>query len=192
MAAATRTALGWTGIARGGRPVCLLLPRGLVPMQTAPLLHDPNLQDLLRLSAAAVAVSRVLERALNTTGISLSQALALAAIEAAPQPLLLNGLAARLVQEAQSVTSLMDRLESAGMARRAHDLSDRRAIRVELTDTGRQKLIEIGPLLTAAAEQVCGKLTSQQAEASRSGFLALYEACRAYPGVRLPPLVPSE
>ena len=157
-------------------------------MDTAPLLDDPSLRDLLRLSALSTAVSRVLERPLREHGISLSQALALAAIEAAPQPLLLNGLAARLIQEAQSVTSLMDRLEGAGLACRAHDLSDRRAIRVELTDSGRRKLAEIGPLLTDAADRICRALTPEQAKALRASLTSLYDACRASPALRLPQL----
>src|SRR6266516_2114976 len=62
-------------------------------------LSDPFLRDLLRLDAVWSAVSRVFDRALSGTGVSLPQALALTTIESAPQPLLLSGLAARLLQE---------------------------------------------------------------------------------------------
>jgi DNA-binding MarR family transcriptional regulator len=151
-------------------------------------LSDPTLQDLLRLHAAWSAVSRVFDRALAGTGVSLPQALALTAIETAPQPLLLSGLAARLLQEAQSVTSLADRLERAGLARRVHDLPDRRAIRLELTDAGRSKVAEVRPLLQQAAKQIYRNLGSHQAEALRGTLAALYNACREYPGVRLPEL----
>src|SRR5712692_816494 len=129
--------------------------------QPAPL-NDPTLRDLLRLDAAWSAVSRVFDRALGGTGVSLPQALALTAIETAPQPLLLSGLAARLLQEAQSVTSLADRLERAGLARRVHDLPDRRAIRVELTPAGHEKVAEVRPVLTGAAASVWQSLDDAQ------------------------------
>jgi DNA-binding MarR family transcriptional regulator len=151
-------------------------------------LGDPTLRDLLRLDATWSAVSRVFDRALAGTGVSLPQALALTAIETAPQPLLLSGLAARLLQEAQSVTSLADRLEHAGLARRVHDLPDRRAIRLELTTAGRSKVSEVRPLLQSAARQIYGDLGDEQGKALRETLSSLYVACRNYPGVRLPEL----
>jgi DNA-binding MarR family transcriptional regulator len=151
-------------------------------------LDDPTLRDLLRLDAAWSAVSRVFDRALGGTGVSLPQALALTAVESAPQPLLLSGLATRLLQEAQSVTSLADRLERAGLARRVHDLPDRRAIRLELTDEGRAKVAEVRPLLQHAARQIYGDLGTEQAITLRETLSSLYNACRDYPGVRLPEL----
>lgn len=158
---------------------------------TAPL-DDPTLRDLLRLDAAWSAVSRVFDRALGGTGVSLPQALALTAVESAPQPLLLSGLATRLLQEAQSVTSLADRLERAGLARRVHDLPDRRAIRLELTEEGRQKVAEVRPLLQTAARQIYSDLGPEQARTLRDTLAALYNACRSYPGVRLPELPHAE
>jgi len=152
------------------------------------LSDDPTLRDLLRLDATWSAVSRVFERALSGSGVSLPQALALTAVDAAPQPLLLSGLATRLLQEAQSVTSLADRLERAGLARRAHDLPDRRAIRLELTSAGRTKVAEVRPLLQAAASHIYGALGDEQARLLRASLSALYVACRDYPGVRLPEL----
>ncbi len=142
----------------------------------------------LRLDAAWSAVSRVFERALYETGVSLPQALALTAVDGAPQPLLLSGLASRLLQEAQSVTSLADRLERAGLAQRVHDLPDRRAIRLELTPAGKKKVAEVRPLLQSAAKHIYRSLGPEQAGMLRESLKALYRACRDYPGVRLPEL----
>jgi len=152
---------------------------------------DLRLRELLRVDAAWSAVSRVFERALSGSGVSLPQALALTAVDSAAQPLLLSGLATRLLQEAQSVTSLADRLERAGLARRAHDLPDRRAIRLELTPAGQRKVAEVRPLLQAAASHVYVALGDEQAHALRASLSALYAACRAYPNVRLPELSQS-
>ncbi len=95
-----------------------------------------ELHDLLQVGATWAAVSRVLERSLQGANISLEQALAVLQIATTAQPLVLHQLAERLFQQPQSITSLMDRLERAGWAQRVHDLPDRRAIRVEATESG--------------------------------------------------------
>jgi DNA-binding MarR family transcriptional regulator len=146
------------------------------------------LDDLLELAATWSAVSRVLEKALSDLGITLPQALALLAIEAAPQSLLIGRLAARLMQEPQSVTSLMDRLEKAGLAQRMRDSADRRAIRVGLTAAGLVQAEEVKRILTAAAEKVMALLDETVQAGLRVGVVTLYEACRSQPESRLPAL----
>jgi len=143
----------------------------------------------LTLGATWSAVSRVLERSLQGANISLEQALAVLVIAAGPQPLLLSGLAMRLGNEPQSVTSLVDRIEGAGWAKRMHDQPDRRAIRVEITETGAAKANEIGDLLLAAAEQLMRSLDGTVTAGLRDSVVALYEACQKQPGVRLPELI---
>jgi DNA-binding MarR family transcriptional regulator len=145
-------------------------------------------QDVLQLSATWSAVSRVLERALLGSGMSLDQTLALLAIETAPQPLLLSKLAARLVQEPQSITSMVDRLARHGWARRVYHgvPGDRRAVPIELTEAGRAKVAELRALLSGAAEEVTASLDVTQKAGLRDGIVALYEVCRGQHGVRLP------
>jgi len=144
-----------------------------------------ELADLLQLGATWAAVSRILEHGLGDTGISLPPALALLQVAAAPEPLLLSRLALRLVQEAQSVTSLMDRLERAGWAQRMHDLPDRRTIRIELTEAGVGKADEVGRRLPTAAEQVLGSVEGSVRDGLAAGLTVLYAACRVQEGVRL-------
>jgi DNA-binding MarR family transcriptional regulator len=146
------------------------------------------LDDLLELGAAWSAVSRVLEKSLSDIGVTLPQALALLAIEAASQSLRLSGLAARLVQEPQSITSMMDRLEKAGWARRMPDVADRRAMRVELTAAGSVKAEEVNGVLTAAADKVMSLLEETDKTGLRAGVVALYQVCRIQPETRLPKL----
>ncbi len=150
------------------------------------------LDDLLQLGATWAAVTRVLERELGGVGISLPQALVLLQIAAVREPLLLSQVATRLLQQPQSMTSLMDRVEQAGWARRVHDLPDRRAIRVELTEAGVARANEVGPRMLAAAGHVLAPVDSSVRGELAAGVTALYKACRLQPGVRLPALVDGD
>lgn len=91
-------------------------------------------------------IFKAIERAIAPTGVTLPQALALATIKAGPGPITPSRLAHYLTQETQSVTGLIDRMEKQEWVRRVRDLPDRRAIRLELTETGEAKLNEtLGP-----------------------------------------------
>jgi DNA-binding MarR family transcriptional regulator len=147
-----------------------------------------ELDDLLQLGATWAAVTRVLERSLQGADISLPQALAVLAIAWAPQPLLLSQLATRLLQQPQSMTTLMDRLEQAGWAQRVSGLPDRRAIRAELTEDGAAKADEVGARLLAAAAQVLASLDEPKRAGLAESLAAIYAACRTQPGMRLPEL----
>ena len=68
----------------------------------------------------------------------------------------------RLLQRVPDVSRLVDRLESAGLARRSPDPNDRRAVRVELTAQGRRLLVEMDPHLMAAHERWYGALTAAE------------------------------
>jgi DNA-binding MarR family transcriptional regulator len=69
--------------------------------------------------------------------VTFVQAVTLLAIDSfdQPQPHLV---AAYLSQQSQTVTGVLDRVERAGHIIRIRDLSDRRAVRLELTDSGRR------------------------------------------------------
>jgi DNA-binding MarR family transcriptional regulator len=60
------------------------------------------------------------------------------------------------------VAALVDRLESAGLARRSPDPNDRRAVHVELTAQGRRLLVEMDPHLMAAHERWYAALTAAE------------------------------
>src|SRR5436190_23893874 len=69
--------------------------------------------------------------------ITFIQAITLLAIDSfdRPQPHLV---ADHLSQQSQTVTGVLDRLERAGHVARLRDLGDRRAVRLELTASGRE------------------------------------------------------
>ena len=79
----------------------------------------------------------------------------------------LDGVSAgRLASEAGlstgAVTTVLDRLERAGFARRVHDPGDRRRVLVELTPAARRELKELyAPLAAATTRQLQGYTTEE-------------------------------
>jgi DNA-binding MarR family transcriptional regulator len=86
--------------------------------------------------------SRVLEKAadqeLRPLGFGLYGAIALDFIARQPHPPMLADISRFLMQEPQSLTALVQRLERRGWIRREPSQRDRRAVLLELTEAGRQ------------------------------------------------------
>lgn len=72
-------------------------------------------------------------------GLSMAQALALRALEAA-DGLKASDIAHTLGIKAPATTALVDALVASGLAERRHDENDRRITRVRLTEAGRERL----------------------------------------------------
>lgn len=64
---------------------------------------------------------------------------ALTQLALAGEPLTLGELAARLSCVRSNITQLVDRLEADGLVRRVDDAADRRSVRAELTERGRER-----------------------------------------------------
>ncbi|MFD8308941.1 MarR family winged helix-turn-helix transcriptional regulator [Streptomyces sp. NPDC059690] len=73
-------------------------------------------------------------------------------------------LAQRLEVVPRAVTSLVDGLEASGKVRRVPDPTNRRVIRIELTDDGRKALRELRGARRAAAQEILAPLTEAQRE----------------------------
>lgn len=86
--------------------------------------------------ATNAAVRELDQRLMREHDITFIQAVTLLAIDSfdRPQPHLV---ADHLSQQSQTVTGVLDRLERAGHITRKRDLGDRRAVRLELTESGR-------------------------------------------------------
>ncbi|MEC4020296.1 MarR family winged helix-turn-helix transcriptional regulator [Streptomyces sp. H27-D2] len=80
------------------------------------------------------------------------------------QPPRMADLAARLEVVPRAVTSLVDALEANGAVRRVPDPTNRRVIRIELTDEGRSALRALRGARRAAAEDILAPLTAEQRE----------------------------
>ncbi|NML53845.1 MarR family transcriptional regulator [Streptomyces sp. R302] len=130
-----------------------------------PSTPDPDgllAEQLLRLTRR---LHRIQKRHLEPVGITPAQSRLLRTVahygDAPPR---MADLAARLEVVPRAVTSLVDGLEAAGRVRRVPDPSNRRVIRIELTDEGRATLRELRSARRAAAEDILAPLTVEQRE----------------------------
>ena len=77
-------------------------------------------------------------------------------------------LAERLITRSPDVTRIVDRLEKRGLVRRAADPADRRAVRVHITDEGRERIAPFdAPPMRARLVDVFGSVGRQRLEALR-------------------------
>ncbi|MFE9763075.1 MarR family winged helix-turn-helix transcriptional regulator [Streptomyces sp. NPDC005808] len=73
-------------------------------------------------------------------------------------------LAERLEVVPRAVTTLVDGLETSGKVRRVPDPTNRRVIRIEVTDDGRKALGELRAARRSAADEILAPLTDEQRE----------------------------
>lgn len=88
---------------------------------------------------AAHLIEDRIELALGKSGLSLAKHGALSELVQAGEPLTLSQLAARLSCVRSNMTQLIDRLEADGLVNRLDDPADRRSVKAELTEKGREK-----------------------------------------------------
>jgi DNA-binding MarR family transcriptional regulator len=118
-------------------------------------------EQLLRLTRR---VHRIQKRHLERRGLGVTPAQSrllrtLAHYDAPPR---MADLAERLEVVPRAVTTLVDGLEASGKVRRAPDPTNRRVIRIELTDDGHKALRELREARRSAAEEILAPLTDAQ------------------------------
>lgn len=105
-------------------------------------------------------------------GITFAQARVLRTLDKAGLPMRVGDIAASIEIAPRSATSMVDALESAGLVRRGADPSDRRSVRVQMTEDGRALLGRVRAARRAGAEQLFGGLRREQ----QAQLLALLDA----------------
>ncbi|MFD3925236.1 MarR family winged helix-turn-helix transcriptional regulator [Streptomyces sp. NPDC058614] len=120
-------------------------------------------EQLLRLTRR---VHRIQKRHLEhrELGITPAQSRLLRTLAHYSSPPRMADLAARLEVVPRAVTTLVDGLEASGMVRRAPDPTNRRVIRIEVTQDGRKALGELRAARRSAAEEILAPLTDGQRE----------------------------
>jgi DNA-binding MarR family transcriptional regulator len=109
------------------------------------------------------AVHRVearVEEALAGVGLSSAKFEALSVLVSQDRPISLSELAEKLTCVRSNVTQLVDRLEAAGLVKRADDPADRRAVRAEVTALGRKRYAAGAPVVNAVLQDVAKKLSA--------------------------------
>jgi len=130
---------------------------------TTPDSDGPLAEQLLRLTRR---VHRIQKRHLEQRGLGITPAQSrllrtLAHCDAPPR---MADLAQRLEVVPRAVTTLVDGLEASGKVCRVPDPTNRRVIRIELTDEGRKALLELHSARRSAAEEILAPLTGGQRE----------------------------
>ncbi|WEV29451.1 MarR family transcriptional regulator [Streptomyces sp. 71268] len=119
-------------------------------------------EQLLRLTRR---LHRAQKRYLEPLGITPAQARLLRTVALYDaEPPRMADLAARLEVVPRAVTTLVDALEANGVVRRVPDPSNRRVIRIELTDTGRATLRALRQARRSAAEDILEPLSQRERE----------------------------
>ena len=120
-------------------------------------------EQLLRLTRR---VHRIQKRHLERCdlGITPAQSRLLRTLAHFGSPPRMADLAERLEVVPRAVTTLVDGLEASGRVRRVPDPTNRRVIRIELTDEGRRALRALRGARRSAAEEILAPLTDEQRE----------------------------
>jgi DNA-binding MarR family transcriptional regulator len=118
-------------------------------------------EQLLRLTRR---VHRIQKRHLERCGLDITpaQSRLLRTLACCGSPPRMADLAERLEVVPRAVTTLVDGLEAGGRVRRAPDPTNRRVIRIQVTDGGRKALRELRSARRAAAEEILAPLTDAQ------------------------------
>ncbi|MET8636522.1 MarR family winged helix-turn-helix transcriptional regulator [Streptomyces sp. NPDC004096] len=111
-------------------------------------------------------VQRIQKRHLEQCGLGITpaQSRLLRTLAHFGSPPRMADLAEYLEVVPRAVTTLVDGLEASGRVRRAPDPTNRRVIRIEITDEGHKALRELHGARRAAAQEILAPLTDGQRE----------------------------
>ncbi|WP_328540037.1 MarR family winged helix-turn-helix transcriptional regulator [Streptomyces sp. NBC_00344] len=107
---------------------------------------------------------RIHKQHLVPVGITPAQSRLLRTVSHCAEPPRMADLAERLEVVPRAVTSLVDALEESDSVRRVPDPTNRRVVRIELTDNGRATLRALRDARRVAAEEILAPLSADQRE----------------------------
>jgi DNA-binding MarR family transcriptional regulator len=114
-----------------------------------------------RFATFILAYRRWVRARLKNRGIGYAWMRALGALHCAAEPIIMSELGEELGVTSRNVTKLVDELETEGLVRRVPHPSDRRAIVIELTAGGQEKIAEGYAEYMAVASQLFSVLTEE-------------------------------
>jgi DNA-binding MarR family transcriptional regulator len=104
----------------------------------------------------------MVEVALQRHGLSLPQFHLLGALKSSGGVLSTGEVARIMLRASQTITGLVDRLESQGLVERQTDPRDRRKANVRITLAGERRLAEAQPTANLLAEKIVSPLTDEE------------------------------
>lgn len=113
--------------------------------------NSPNVLAVLH---AARAVESRLEAACTRAGLSMAKFSVLSELVAAGEPLALGELAGRLSCVRSNMTQLIDRLEVDGLVRRVSCPTDRRSVKAEISEHGRERQAAAAAEVATVSEEM--------------------------------------
>jgi DNA-binding MarR family transcriptional regulator len=142
-----------------------------------------QLVEGLLLYQTETALFKLAERSLLEAGLSGPQMMLLGMLYWDSRPLVPRRMRNTLVVEAQSLTGLIDGLESQELAKRLSHPKDRRKIRVQITPKGRKRYEEASLRTDQTLDNFFHALTASERQQLRKALLKLRGA--AYPPLGL-------
>jgi len=126
------------------------------------------------------AIFKLTEFTLLSQALSLPQFLTLAALREAGKNLTIGELAHGIVRESQTMTGIIDRLETLGLVERIYDRVDRRKRWIRLTEAGRRKVDAAAPIFTNVIGTVFHAFSEDELLRLRSGMIKLRDRALAF------------
>jgi len=127
------------------------------------------------LTRASWRLRRASVKGLAPLGLTFAQSRVLRILARRGEPMRMGDLAARFEVAPRSATSMIDSLETLGLAERRADPTDRRSVLVGLTPDGLALMERMGKLRRASAEALFGRLTQAQQEQLLDILTVLHE-----------------
>lgn len=122
---------------------------------------EEALRTYVKLFRAGKAIVARLEPAATAAGLTLTQVGVLEAI-LHRGPLSQRELGRKVLTSAGNMTDVIDKLEARGLVHRSRQPTDRRAVRVELTDAGREAITAFFPVHARNIARAMGALNEQE------------------------------
>jgi len=141
-----------------------------------PDLDVSALHVLSRVSRLAYYLDVVRKEAFRTSELEGWEFDVLAALRRAREPMTAGALAAATDVTSGTMTNRLDRLEQRGLVQRMPDPHDRRAVRVELTANGQERVDQALDALLVAEASVLRSVTAEQRAAMSDGLRAVLTA----------------
>jgi DNA-binding MarR family transcriptional regulator len=122
----------------------------------------PEQEAALNLARTADRLASDFARLFKEHGISGSQYNALRILRGAGEALPCLEVAARMITQLPDITRLVDRLEAAGLVRRARTPEDRRVVLIRITDRGLKLLAALDEPVLALHRRQLGHLSREE------------------------------